>query len=69
MKQRVSLARAFVNSAEVLLLDEPTKELDVDNRELVLEEIERQSKKRLVILVTHNENDARRLSAEILRLN
>ena len=69
MKQRVSLARAFLKDAPILLLDEPTKELDTDNRELVLDEIERQSKKRLVILVTHNENDARRLSAEILRLN
>ena len=38
MKQRVSLARAFVNNANVLLLDEPTKELDEENAKKLFEE-------------------------------
>ena len=57
MKQRVSLARAFLRNAPILLLDEPTKELDehlaVRIRDMILE----QAKSRLVIVVTHSEAD------------
>ncbi len=53
MKQRVSLARAFAHNADVLILDEPTKELDSELCNTVYEIIEEESKKRLVLLVTH----------------
>ncbi len=69
MKQRVSLARAFLRDSEILLLDEPTKELDSDNISLVIEEIKRQSVKRLVIIVTHRKEDIEALNAEILTLS
>ncbi len=62
MKQRVSIARAILKNAPILLLDEPTKELDEALREKVISLIEEESKKRLVIMVTHNE-------AEIASLN
>ncbi len=54
MKQRVSVARAILKDAPVLLLDEPTKELDNDTAKTVLNLIYEQSKHRLVLLVTHN---------------
>lgn len=57
MKQRISLARAFLFDAPILLLDEPTKELDVANCEIIRQIISEQSKKRLVILVSHSEDD------------
>ena len=57
MKQRVSLARAFVKNAPILLLDEPTNELDEGLVKTVLSMIERESKKRLVIMVTHSKED------------
>ena len=68
MKQRVSLARAFMKDAPILLLDEPTKELDPKNVDLVYEQIKKHSKKKLVIIVSHSEDDATNLNAEIIKL-
>lgn len=68
MKQRVSLARAFLRKAPILLLDEPTKELDVENASKVLEIIKNEAEKRLVILVSHNRSDAEKLSAKIINI-
>ena len=53
MKQRVSLARAFLASANVLLLDEPTKELDARLIQVVYDIITELSSDRLIILTTH----------------
>lgn len=58
MKQRVSLCRAFLKKSPILLLDEPTKELDRPLREKIYEIILRISKERLVILVTHSDDDS-----------
>ncbi len=68
MKQRVSLARAFMKDAPILLLDEPTKELDPKNVDLVYEQIKKHSKNKLVIIVSHSEDDATKLNAEIIKL-
>ena len=68
MKQRVSLARAFLRKAPILLLDEPTKELDEENAGKALEIIKSEGKKRLVILVSHNKSDAERLNAKIINI-
>ncbi len=54
MKQRVSLARAFLRPAPILLLDEPTKELDPNLVDAVSELIFEASAERLVIVVTHD---------------
>ena len=68
MKQRASLARAFVNDAPILLLDEPTKELDRANRERVLEMIKHEGEGRLVIMVTHDIEDVTFCNAELIKL-
>ncbi len=57
MKQRISLARAFLKKSDILLLDEPTKELDLENARLVRKIIEEEAKSRLVILATHSQSD------------
>ena len=69
MKQRVSLSRAFLSDAPILLLDEPTKELDETNARLVTEEIRREAQKRLVILVSHRKEDISTLSPKIIDLS
>jgi NitT/TauT family transport system ATP-binding protein len=63
MKQRVSLARAFLKNASVLLLDEPTKELDEDLVDTVLSIIKEEGERKLVILVSHSPKDAEKLGA------
>ena len=57
MKQRVSIVRALLRKVPILLLDEPTKELDEDLREKVYQLIYEEAKSRLVILVTHNRDE------------
>lgn len=54
MRQRVSFARAVLTDSPILLLDEPTKELDVDTASIMLEVIKEESQRRLVIAVTHD---------------
>lgn len=68
MKQRVSLARAFLRKAPILLLDEPTKELDGDNAKKVLERIKKEAEERLVLVVSHRLEDAELLDAEIIKI-
>lgn len=68
MKQRVSLARAFLTDAPILLLDEPTGELDEENAALVRSIIKAEAKKRLVIIVSHNKKELEELSAVQIKI-
>lgn len=68
MKQRVSLARAFLRKAPILLLDEPTKELDEENAKRALDLIKSEGKERLVIVVTHNPEDVMYLEANEIKI-
>ncbi len=52
-RQRVALARAFLRDAPLLLLDEPTANLDGQTEQQVLEAVQRLSTGRTVILVAH----------------
>jgi len=68
MKQRVSLARAFLKNAPVLLLDEPTKELDAEHAAKVVKIISEIAARSLVIMVTHRLEDIEALSPKIISL-
>ncbi len=52
-RQRVALARAFLRDAPLLLLDEPTANLDGRTEREVLEAVRRLSRGRTVVLVAH----------------
>ena len=52
-RQRVALARAFLRDAPLLLLDEPTANLDGQTEQEVVEAIRRLSRGRTVVLVAH----------------
>ena len=62
--QRVALARAIVIEPRVLLLDEPTANLDPYNVKLIEETVQRLNREQgcTVVLVTHNLFQARRLA-------
>ncbi len=52
-KQRVSIARAFLKDAPILLLDEITSALDSINEEAVVKSLEELSKNRTVLVIAH----------------
>lgn len=52
-RQRIALARAFLRDAPVLLLDEPTANLDADSAAAVQDALERLMAGRTVLLVVH----------------
>ncbi|MBI5712898.1 MAG: ATP-binding cassette domain-containing protein [Chloroflexi bacterium] len=71
-RQRIALARALVLNPEVLLLDEPTANLDPHNVSLIESIIRQENEQRgtTILLVTHNVFQAKRLAARVgLMLN
>lgn len=56
-KQRVAVARALINSPQLILADEPTASLDYENGRLVMELLAKQAHEegRLVVVITHDE--------------
>jgi ATP-binding cassette subfamily B protein len=52
-KQRMSLARAFLKDAPILLLDEPTSALDLESERLVLESLIELMRDRTTFMVAH----------------
>ena len=69
-QQRIALARAFLLDTDVLLLDEPTANLD-PNSSTIIEKviISQKSSQRIIIMATHNLNQARRVADEIVHIH
>lgn len=57
-KQRLSIARALAKPAPILVADEPTGNLDPENRQKVIALLNEAAKERLVILITHDYREA-----------
>lgn len=71
MKQRVGIARAYTNSPEILLMDEPFGQLDAQTRYSMQEEVLRiwEQDKRTIIFVTNNIEEAVYLADRIVLLS
>ena len=57
-KQRVAIARALAKDAPIIVADEPTGNLDSASAEIVMETLSKVSKDKLVVVVTHNYDQA-----------
>ncbi|MGX9134537.1 ABC transporter ATP-binding protein [Rummeliibacillus sp. JY-2-4R] len=71
MKQRVSIARAFANDPEILLMDEPFAALDEQNKFILQEELLSiwEETKKTVLFITHSIDEALLLSDRILLMS
>ncbi len=66
--QRVAIARALVNDPDILLADEPTGALDTQTSIQIMDILRSISQKKLIIMVTHNPELARRYSSRIIKV-
>ena len=55
-KQRIGLARAFLKGSQLILLDEPTSNVDAINEGMILKSLAGQKSKKSIILVSHRES-------------
>ena len=67
-QQRVALARALVKKQSLILADEPTGNLDQRTAKQVLDYLKELSSERLVVIVSHNADDADKYADRIIEL-
>lgn len=66
-RQRIGLARAFLHNAALMLLDEPTSNLDSLNEGIILRALKKESEQRSIVLVSHRKSTMN-IAEEIIRL-
>jgi len=55
-RQRIGLARAFLHNGNIILLDEPTSNIDSLNESVILNSIKKESNGKTIILVSHRKS-------------
>ena len=58
-KQRIGLARAFLHNADMMLLDEPTSNLDSLNEAVILKSLHEERNGKTIVLVSHRKSSMR----------
>ena len=66
-RQRIGLARAFLHNASLMLLDEPTSNLDSLNEGIILRTLEKESEQRSIVPVSHRKSTLN-IADEVIRL-
>jgi len=65
--QRIALARAFFGLKDVVILDEPTNNLDEKNKFKVLNLIKNNKREKIIIILSHDE-DLKRIASKIIQI-
>lgn len=70
-KQRIAIARALINNPEIILADEPTGNLDIDNSNMIVDIFLKLAHEydKCVIMVTHNPDIAKLCDQEYTIVN
>lgn len=68
MRRRVAIVRAMASDADVIFMDEPFTGLDVFTRQQVIEYILKKQNGRLMLIVTHQPQDAQLLGARTIQM-
>lgn len=68
-KQRIAIARALIKNPKMILADEPTGNLDSKTAKQILRLLKKLSKDKLVVIVSHNLDDAREYADRIIELS
>ena len=66
--QRVAIARALAKSPQMILADEPTGNLDSKTAKQILSILKRLSRERLVVVISHNVQDAETYADRIIEI-
>jgi ATP-binding cassette subfamily B protein/subfamily B ATP-binding cassette protein MsbA len=65
-RQRISIARALLKNAPILILDEPTSALDTETENLLLEALERLMSGRTTLIIAHRLSTIRRATSIVV---
>lgn len=68
-KQRIAIARALVKDPSLIIADEPTGNLDSETSKKIFDLFKKLSQKRLIIIVTHDEESANLYADQILKID
>lgn len=68
-KQRVAIARSLIKNSSIILADEPTGNLDSKTSKQIFEILKKLSNDKLVIVISHNLNEAYKYSDRIIELS
>ena len=68
-RQRIAYLRAYMQKGNILLCDEPTGSLDEENKRVLMNLLKEESKSRLVIMVSHDQELIEDYSDEIYMMN
>ena len=55
-RQRLGIARALYSNPEIIIFDEATSSLDIENEKKIMEDIDKFSKNKTIIIITHRLN-------------
>ena len=54
--QRIAIARALFKNSDIIIFDEPTRNLDIKNELRLINIIRRLKKNKIIIFISHNQN-------------